>query len=200
MLSLPNLAERKWNIRAGKVLKWSNMVAIKVVGFCIKMSIKFVRLKSNFHAYDFVGLKVARFSQLDGPASRQLWGQQNHMHDSLIKLYTLFYAKTNSFYYYHAASFQYLNCPMKHLSGRLLSYFHTLRCATKLFLWAKAAGQSSHFLHLAFSLNFGLGTSFATSWLIGLRSPTSSFLLTLHKSTWAVPMCFITHPLKREEK
>ena len=165
------------------------MVAIKVVSFCIKMSIKFVRLKSNFHAYDFVGLKVARFSQLDGPASRQLWGQQNHMHD-----------KTNSFYYYHAASFQYLNCPMKHLSGRLLSYFHTLRCATKLFLWAKAAGQSSHFLHLAFSLNFGLGTSFATSWLIGLRSPTSSFLLTLHKSTWAVPMCFITHPLKREEK
>ena len=70
--------------RAGKVLKWSNKVVIKVVGFSIKMSTKFVKLKLNFHAYDFFDIKVAQFSQLDGPASRQLLGLKNHMHESLI--------------------------------------------------------------------------------------------------------------------
>ena len=48
------------------------------------MSTKFVKLKLNFHAYDFFDINVAQFSQLDGPASRQLRGLKNHMHESLI--------------------------------------------------------------------------------------------------------------------
>ena len=43
----------------GKVLKLSNMVLIKFVTYCIKMGIKFVRQKLDFHAYDFLGLEVA---------------------------------------------------------------------------------------------------------------------------------------------
>ena len=45
--------------RAGKVLKLSDMVLIKVFMHCIKMAIKFVRQKSDFHAYNFLGLEVA---------------------------------------------------------------------------------------------------------------------------------------------
>ena len=41
------------NTRVGKVLKLSNMVEIKFVMYCIKMGIKFVRQKSDFHACDF---------------------------------------------------------------------------------------------------------------------------------------------------
>ena len=56
--SLVLLTERLF-IRVGKVLKLSNMVLIKVVTHCIRMGIKFVRQKSDFHAYDFLGLEVA---------------------------------------------------------------------------------------------------------------------------------------------
>ena len=52
-----------WSLNRGST------VVIKVVGFSIKMSTKFVKLKLNFHAYDFFDIKVTQFSQLDGLAT-----------------------------------------------------------------------------------------------------------------------------------
>ena len=73
------------------------MVVIKVVEYCIRIDITFVRKESDFHAYDFLSLEGP---QLAGLSARALGPG-----------YIDSFAKINNFYYYHFASFQSDTCP-----------------------------------------------------------------------------------------
>ena len=51
-------------IRAGMRLKLSKDALIKVLNYCIRINKKFIRKKSDFYAYDFLGLEALLLTEL----------------------------------------------------------------------------------------------------------------------------------------